>query len=58
MPARKRRRSPPAQARPPAWIDPVKNTVYVLMVQRANFKNSDASDVRSAFQEAVSQPRL
>jgi CubicO group peptidase (beta-lactamase class C family) len=36
-----------------AWIDPVKGTVYVLMVQRANFPNSDASDVRRAFQSAA-----
>lgn len=39
-----------------AWIDPVKKRVYVLMVQRANFPNSDASGVRRAFQEAVWQP--
>jgi CubicO group peptidase (beta-lactamase class C family) len=38
-----------------AWIDPVKKLVYVLMVQRTNFKNSDASEVRRAFQEAVSR---
>ena len=36
-----------------AWIDPVKGTVFVLMVQRANFPNSDASDVRRAFQAAA-----
>jgi CubicO group peptidase (beta-lactamase class C family) len=36
-----------------AWIDPVKGVAYVLMVQRANFPNSDASDVRRAFQEAA-----
>ena len=36
-----------------AWIDPAKKRVYVLMVQRANFPNSDASDVRRAFQEAA-----
>jgi CubicO group peptidase (beta-lactamase class C family) len=36
-----------------AWIDPVKNVAYVLMVQRANFANSDASDVRRRFQEAA-----
>ncbi len=36
-----------------AWIDPVKQLVYVLMVQRSNFPNSDASDVRRAFQEAA-----
>lgn len=36
-----------------AWIDPVKGRVFVLMVQRANFPNADASDVRKAFQDAV-----
>ena len=36
-----------------AWIDPVKNRIYVLMVQRANFANSDASPVRAAFQAAA-----
>jgi CubicO group peptidase (beta-lactamase class C family) len=35
------------------WIDPVKKVGYVLMVQRANFPNSDASDVRKAFQDAA-----
>jgi CubicO group peptidase (beta-lactamase class C family) len=37
-----------------AWIDPKKGIAYVLMTQRANFPNSDASDVRKAFQEAAS----
>ena len=36
-----------------AWIDPVKGVIYVLMVQRANFRNSDASETRSAFQSAA-----
>jgi CubicO group peptidase (beta-lactamase class C family) len=36
-----------------AWIDPVKKVAYVLMVQRSNFPNSDASDVRKAFQNAA-----
>ncbi len=36
-----------------AWIDPVKGVGYVLMVQRANFPNSDASEVRRVFQEAA-----
>lgn len=36
-----------------AWIDPVKGVAYVLMVQRANFPNSDASEVRRAFQRAA-----
>jgi CubicO group peptidase (beta-lactamase class C family) len=37
-----------------AWIDPAKKRIYILMVQRANFPNSDASEVRRAFQEAAS----
>ncbi len=36
-----------------AWIDPVRGVAYVLMVQRTNFRNSDASDVRRAFQQAA-----
>jgi CubicO group peptidase (beta-lactamase class C family) len=36
-----------------AWIDPVKGRAYVLMVQRSNFPNSDASPVREAFQKAA-----
>lgn len=36
-----------------AWIDPVKGRAYVLMVQRQNFPNSDASEVRKAFQQAA-----
>jgi CubicO group peptidase (beta-lactamase class C family) len=38
-----------------AWIDPVKRLAYILMVQRSNFPNSDASDVRRAFQEAAAK---
>ena len=36
-----------------AWVDPVRGVAYVLMVQRSNFPNSDASDVRRAFQSAA-----
>jgi CubicO group peptidase (beta-lactamase class C family) len=36
-----------------AWIDPEKERIYILMVQRANFPNSDASDVRRSFQKAA-----
>ena len=36
-----------------AWIDPEKKLAFVLMTQRANFPNSDNSDVRKAFQEAA-----
>lgn len=38
-----------------AWIDPVKGVAQILMVQRSNFPNSDASDVRRAFQEAAAR---
>jgi hypothetical protein len=31
----------------------VKGVAYVLMVQRSNFANSDASDVRRNFQQAA-----
>jgi CubicO group peptidase (beta-lactamase class C family) len=36
-----------------AWIDPVKKRIHLLLVQRANFPNSDASPVRRAFHEAA-----
>lgn len=38
-----------------AWIDPAENRIYILMVQRANFPNSDASLVRRAFQNAAAK---
>ena len=38
-----------------AWIDPAKGVAYVLMVQRSNFPNSDASDVRRSFQQAAAK---
>jgi CubicO group peptidase (beta-lactamase class C family) len=37
-----------------AWIDPRRKLISILMVQRANFPNSDASEVRRGFQEAAS----
>jgi CubicO group peptidase (beta-lactamase class C family) len=37
-----------------AWIDPTAKRIYILMVQRSNFPNSDASEVRKGFQEAAS----
>lgn len=36
-----------------AWVDPVKKVAYILMVQRANFPNADASDLRRDFQSAA-----
>lgn len=38
-----------------AWVDPVKGVAYVLMVQRSNFPNSDASEVRCVFQQAAAK---
>jgi CubicO group peptidase (beta-lactamase class C family) len=36
-----------------AWIDPVRKLIYVLLVQRADLPNSDASSIRRDFQEAA-----
>ncbi|HEY2411752.1 MAG TPA: serine hydrolase domain-containing protein [Pirellulaceae bacterium] len=35
------------------WTDPQRGLIFVLMIQRQNFGNSDASDVRDAFTEAA-----
>jgi CubicO group peptidase (beta-lactamase class C family) len=34
-----------------SWADPRKQMIFVLLIQRTNFGNSDASDIRGAFQE-------
>jgi CubicO group peptidase (beta-lactamase class C family) len=34
-----------------AWIDPKAKRIYLLMVQRSNFPNADASDVRQQLQK-------
>ena len=34
-----------------AWIDSQAKRIYLLMIQRANFPNADASEVRRVFQE-------
>jgi CubicO group peptidase (beta-lactamase class C family) len=36
-----------------AWIDPVRERAYILMVQRSNFPNADASELRSNFQKVA-----
>jgi CubicO group peptidase (beta-lactamase class C family) len=36
-----------------AWIDPVRKLIYLLLVQRADFPNSDASALRRDFQQAA-----
>jgi CubicO group peptidase (beta-lactamase class C family) len=33
------------------WIDPGQQTIFVLMIQRKDFGNSDAADIRGAFQQ-------
>jgi CubicO group peptidase (beta-lactamase class C family) len=38
-----------------AWVDPIQGAAYVLMVQRSNFPNSDASEVRREFQQAAAK---
>jgi hypothetical protein len=40
-----------------AWVDPARRVAYILMVQRSNFPNSDASGVRRAFQQAAADAR-
>ncbi len=36
-----------------AWVDPHRNLILLLMIQRTGFGNSDASEVRDSFNEAV-----
>jgi CubicO group peptidase (beta-lactamase class C family) len=36
-----------------AWMDPVRGVAYVLMLQRADAGNSDASEIRRVFQQAA-----
>jgi CubicO group peptidase (beta-lactamase class C family) len=36
-----------------AWIDPARGVAFILMVQRTDFPNSDASEVRHVFQETA-----
>lgn len=38
-----------------AWVDPDKGIVYVLMIQRTDFPNSDRSPVRKGFQQAAAE---
>jgi CubicO group peptidase (beta-lactamase class C family) len=36
-----------------AWLDPERGLIMVLLIQNANFGNSDASEMRRAFQRAA-----
>lgn len=37
------------------WVDPVTKTIYVLMIQRTKFGNSDGSELRKRFHDAVAE---
>ncbi len=38
-----------------AWIDPTNERIFILMTQRANFPNADASNLRREFQRVAQQ---
>lgn len=35
------------------WVDPKRGMIFVLMIQRVRFGNSDGSEIRGAFQQAA-----
>lgn len=35
------------------WVDPKRGVIYVLLIQRTGYGNSDASSIRGAFQQAA-----
>jgi len=37
------------------WCDPVKGTLYILMIQRSDLGNGDASDIRKVFQNTAAK---
>ena len=37
------------------WVDPKTETIYVLMIQRTKFGNSDGSEIRKAFQQVTNE---
>ena len=37
------------------WVDPETQTIYVLMIQRADLPNSDGSGIRKSFHKAASE---
>ena len=37
------------------WIDPKRQMIYVLLIQRSNFGNADGSDLRSALHDLAVQ---
>jgi CubicO group peptidase (beta-lactamase class C family) len=37
------------------WVDPKRQMVYVLLIQRTNFGNSDGANIREVFQDLAAQ---
>lgn len=37
------------------WVDPETETIFVLLIQRTNMGNSDASEMRAAFQKVAAE---
>lgn len=37
------------------WIDPTTKTIYVLLIQRTKFGNSDGSEIRKTFQQSANE---
>ncbi|MEM9366927.1 MAG: serine hydrolase domain-containing protein [Planctomycetota bacterium] len=37
------------------WVDPLTETIYVLLIQRTKMGNSDASEIRRVFQKTASE---
>jgi CubicO group peptidase (beta-lactamase class C family) len=37
------------------WLDPKRQTIYVLLIQRTNFGNSDGADIREVFQQLAAE---
>jgi CubicO group peptidase (beta-lactamase class C family) len=40
-----------------AWIDPARGFACILAIQRSDIGNSDASEIRRAFQQAAVEAR-
>jgi CubicO group peptidase (beta-lactamase class C family) len=38
-----------------AWTDPTSGVAYILMIQRSDIGNSDANEIRRAFQQAAAE---
>jgi CubicO group peptidase (beta-lactamase class C family) len=36
-----------------AWLDPVRQRAYILLIQRTDLPNSDGSEIRRVFQQTA-----